>query len=303
MQIRLTQLVCTLFALISFGAHATAQRTFVASYGLAANTAFNCSIAKPCRAFGDAVSVTNAGGEVIVLDSAGYGSVTIAQSVSIIAPSGVYAGVSVLSGDGIVVNAPAAIVTLRGLTITGLGGTNGINVFNVGQLRIEGVHVSGFASIGFFGLLFAAVDGRLTVSRSVFEGNWIGIESEPPASTTLSVVVEDTILTQNTAGYRSNGPGTTNAVITRTNASANSENGFIVTGAATDTLVLEGCVASKNGYYGVASYDTVVLSNNTITSNLIGVYLLGGIIETRQNNTIRQNGSDVSGLLTNFPGN
>jgi hypothetical protein len=30
-----------------------AQRTFVASYGLTTNTAFNCSIAKPCRQFSE----------------------------------------------------------------------------------------------------------------------------------------------------------------------------------------------------------------------------------------------------------
>ena len=104
-------------------AHAAAQRTFVASNGLPANTAFNCSIAKPCRAFSEAIGVTNPGGEVIVLDSAGYGSVTITKSISLIAPSGIYAGISVFSGfDGVTVNAPGAIVVLRGLSINGQGG-------------------------------------------------------------------------------------------------------------------------------------------------------------------------------------
>jgi len=36
---------------------------------------------------------------VIVLDSAGYGVVTITQSVSIIASTEVYAGISVFSSD------------------------------------------------------------------------------------------------------------------------------------------------------------------------------------------------------------
>ena len=39
-------------------AGASAQRTFVASYGSPANTAFNCSLSKPCRAFSDAIGVT-----------------------------------------------------------------------------------------------------------------------------------------------------------------------------------------------------------------------------------------------------
>ena len=90
-------LVAVAIVVAGNSAHAAAQRTFVASYGQPANTALNCSIASPCRAFSEAMSATNAGGEVIVLDSAGYGNVTIAQSVSIIAPTGVYAGISVFA--------------------------------------------------------------------------------------------------------------------------------------------------------------------------------------------------------------
>ena len=92
-----------LLAIANF-ALAAAQRTFVASYGLTANTAFNCSVAKPCRAFSEAMGVTSPDGEVIVLDSAGYGPVTIAQSVSIVAPPGIYAGVTVATGTGIIID-------------------------------------------------------------------------------------------------------------------------------------------------------------------------------------------------------
>ena len=67
---------------------AAAQRTFVATDGSPANTAFNCSITKPGRAFSQAISATYDKSEVIVLDSAGYGTVTITQSVSTIAPPG-----------------------------------------------------------------------------------------------------------------------------------------------------------------------------------------------------------------------
>ena len=66
-----------------------AQRTFVASTGLDTHP---CSISTPCRSFGTAIAHTDDNGEIIVLDSAGYGTVTIAKSVSIIAPPGIYAG-------------------------------------------------------------------------------------------------------------------------------------------------------------------------------------------------------------------
>lgn len=96
---------------------AVAQRTFVASYGSDTNP---CSIALPCRSFDTAIGATSSGGEVVVKDSAGYGTATIGQSVSIIAPAGVYAGITTPGlGTGVIVNAPGAKVLLRGLTING----------------------------------------------------------------------------------------------------------------------------------------------------------------------------------------
>src|SRR5258707_1277031 len=100
------------------------QRTFVASTGVDSNP---CNLAAPCRTFGAAMAQTASGGEVIVLDSGGYGAFTVLQPVSIIAPAGVYAGISVFTGTGITINAGAGVVTLRGLTINNLGGDIGID--------------------------------------------------------------------------------------------------------------------------------------------------------------------------------
>lgn len=96
---------------------ATAQRTFVASNG---SDVHPCSLPQPCRSFAAAIAKTSSDGEVIVLDSAGYGPVSITKSVSITAPAGIYAGVTVTSGDGIAVDAPGIVVGLRGLSINGL---------------------------------------------------------------------------------------------------------------------------------------------------------------------------------------
>jgi hypothetical protein len=122
--------------LLAAGAAQGAQRTFVSTGGANNPT---CSLATPCRDFAAAITATSAGGEVIVLDSGGYGPVTITQSVSIIASPGVYAGISVFAGlDGITVNAAGSKVVLRGLTVNGQGGLNGIRVLNVGELHVEG---------------------------------------------------------------------------------------------------------------------------------------------------------------------
>src|SRR6266700_1968683 len=88
-----------------------AQRTF-GSAG-SGNDANPCTRTSPCRNFQAAIAQTLPGGEVIALDSGGYGPVTITQAVALIAPAGVYAGISVFSGAGIAINAgPSDVVTI-----------------------------------------------------------------------------------------------------------------------------------------------------------------------------------------------
>ncbi|MEO8675518.1 MAG: hypothetical protein ABI569_08065 [Casimicrobiaceae bacterium] len=142
-------------ATTSAPAWGAAQRTFVASYGLTTNTAFSCSLAKPCRAFNEAISVTSLGGEVVILDTAGYGPMVINQSIKIIGPSGVYGGISVLGGaggitTGIVINAgDNDVITLRGLDISGVPTVApfpnvGINIQNAGTVHVERTSISNF---------------------------------------------------------------------------------------------------------------------------------------------------------------
>jgi hypothetical protein len=67
-------------ALILFGpAWAQANRTFVSGHGADSNP---CSLVAPCRSFTQALTQTNAGGEITILDPAGYGSVTINKSAA-----------------------------------------------------------------------------------------------------------------------------------------------------------------------------------------------------------------------------
>src|SRR5499427_5490677 len=91
----------------SSGAFAQANRTFVSGTGSDGNP---CSLSAPCRSFQGALAQTNAGGEIAVLDTAGYGAVTITKAISIVNEEGVEAGISVTSGVGITINAGATDV-------------------------------------------------------------------------------------------------------------------------------------------------------------------------------------------------
>jgi hypothetical protein len=144
----------SLFAVASFSpvALAASQRTFVHSppFGADANTASNCSLTAPCRSFNAAISVTLPGGEVVILDTAGYGSMTIDKSITVIGPTGVYGGITVNTpgGAGITINAgDADVVKLRGLDIasSGAGGRYGINVVNAKAVHIEKTTISSFS--------------------------------------------------------------------------------------------------------------------------------------------------------------
>jgi len=134
---------------------ATAQRTFVASHGKDTDP---CSLALPCRSFNAAIAQTNPGGEVVILDTAGYGPMVINKSIKVIGPSGVYGGISVLGGPGapappttgVVINAgPTDVITLRGLDIAGVPGAAplpliGIDVQKAGAVHIEKTSISNF---------------------------------------------------------------------------------------------------------------------------------------------------------------
>src|SRR5215472_11351460 len=130
----------------STDAYALSNRTFVSGSGSDTNP---CSLGAPCRSFAGALAQTSPGGEIAVLDTAGYGAVTIGQAVSIVNEEGVEAGITATSGDAISINAGASdVVNLRGLTIVGAGGANGITFNSGGALNIQNCVIRGFTANG-----------------------------------------------------------------------------------------------------------------------------------------------------------
>jgi len=192
--IALASIVFALSVVVPSTSAASAQRTFVASYGQPANTAFNCSLVKPCRAFSDALGVTTSGGEVIVLDSAGYGSVTITNSVSIVAAPGIYAGITVFSGTGVYVHGAGVDVALKGLKINGQGGDVGID-FDIGsKLIVEDCEVSNFATIGIHA---RAPGSQTTIRNAVVRNNGDGIFAHGLVAGFVRVTVTNTLVADN----------------------------------------------------------------------------------------------------------
>jgi hypothetical protein len=173
------------FALAQAAPAAGLQRSFVATSG---NDAAACARVSPCRSFAAAIGKTAAGGEVVVLDSGGYGPVTIAQSVTISAPDGVYAGISVLAGDGVTVDAPAdAVVVLRGLAINGQGGASAVVLVNGAVLRVERCRLASMSDSGIVAQLAAGAELQV-VDTSVERNANAGIRASGPGRVVLTDV-------------------------------------------------------------------------------------------------------------------
>jgi hypothetical protein len=160
----------------SVSAQAGASRTFVSTIGNDSNTSANCSATANCRTFGAALSVTNAGGEVVVVTSGGYGPATISQPV-IITAIGIDASISVTTtgGSGLTINTPGN-VTLIGLNLHGEAtGYLGINIQQVGFLRLYNTLIENFTHVGSSASsgigVYLPVPGKIAIHDSTMNDN------------------------------------------------------------------------------------------------------------------------------------
>lgn len=279
---------------IAVPAHA-AQRTFVASFGNDVNSAQFCPFSAPCRTFSVAVSQTDPLGEVIVLDSAGYGAVTIAKSVSIIAAPGIYAGISVFINEGININLAGIRVVLRGLTVNGQGGDYGIRLMNADELHIENCVVS---NVNLSGIVIGGSGARVYIKDTVVRDNsGDGIEIAGGAFVSADHVrIED----NGFSGVDVNGPAqvsVANSVI-----SGNGQEGVSLSGTGNVKASIGHSQLFANGDAGLSVIANqigqtidVTAANNALTDGDFGMFLLstnGAINADLASNTVSRNGSD-----------
>src|SRR5262252_7844398 len=125
---------------------AAPTRVFVAAQGSDSNP---CTFALPCRTFQKAHDTVAAGGEIDVLDPAGYGALTIIKAISIQGHG--FSGITATSGAvAITINAGISDkINLSGLLIEGAGtGLEGIQ-FNSGRaLNVQDSIIRNFVSAG-----------------------------------------------------------------------------------------------------------------------------------------------------------
>jgi hypothetical protein len=273
------------FAFLLGSAPASAQnfRSFVSGQGFDTN---NCTLTAPCRTLQGAHDKTNASGEIAVLDTAGYGPVIINKAISIVAPDGVEAGISVSSGGaGVTINATTNdAVSLRGLTIDGGGaGIFGIK-FNSGlSLTVKNCIVrhmqgSGIPNSNGTAIQFSPIAGsKLIVSDTVTsDTGFAGINVTPIGSSTatVTVVINHVEANNNEYGFvmdGTNGLAAIKSIVTDSVASGMSEAGYYASGAgtATTTFTVFHSVSAHNvtGLSVANASGTLRVANSVVTGN------------------------------------
>ena len=283
-----------------------AQRTFVsAASGSDANP---CTRALPCRSFAAALAFTDADGEVIVIDSGGYGPVSISQAVSLISPNGIHAAVTAPFGNAVTVSAGnAAHVVLRNLVLSGVAADHGIAVTSVAALYVERCAIGGF---GIQGISFipAASTARLYVTDTTVRGPGDGIyvaggsratlDSVHVSGTYLGVdvdIVEQVFIRNSVADGGNTGffvHSLSKATMENCLSSGN-ERGFWALDQGVITMT--GCTATSctSGVEADGSGSIISVSDSTIAKNTNGVVTMtGGIVISRGNNTLQGNTTD-----------
>jgi hypothetical protein len=262
-------------------AQAQNARSFVSGHGLDTNA---CTLAAPCRTFAAAFAVTNASGEIDVLDPAGYGTLTITKAISIQGHG--FAGISVASGDAIDINAGATDkINLRGLLIDGVGtGGDGI-VFNSGaSLNVQDCLIRNFGGINKSrGILFQpTATSSLFVSDTVLADNrGPGIALHPVASSGTYTGVLEHVTVDNSgavglaiAGVSLTGTATLTVNIGNSVVANSTTNGIDARAlSAAVAVVVRGSTIANSGGTGVLSVGpatTVLVSHSAITGNATG---------------------------------
>src|SRR5262245_5630247 len=299
--------IAALLLALSLGTTATHAQTrvFVAAQGSDANP---CTFALPCRTFQHAHDVVVAGGEIDVLDPAGYGALTISKSISIQGHG--FSGVSVTSGNtGITILAgPADAVSLNGLLIAGNGaGAFGIQLFTGRSLVVSNCVARNLTNTGLRFVSSGSTPQTLSVSNSLFTANASnGIQVQTFSSGAINAAVERVVLDSNGTGLSVsgiNGAGTLNVLVTDSTASNNTFDGFTVqtvAGHSNSNLLLKRVTVSGNqfGLETTAPNAVIRLAQSVLTANTQGYFNNGGAgsIISYGDNYIDNNGSNTGPL-------
>jgi hypothetical protein len=285
------------------GAFATAilnNRSAVASTGLDTNP---CTVASPCRSFSVAIAVTNPGGEIIALDSAGYGVFTIGMTVTVSGAPGVHAAITATSGNAITINAAVDDdVTIKGLVLIGSGATNGVQQVQAEEVRILDCLIRGFNTNG-----IEVLSGGMTVDHCTIldqKASQTGIKANSDGTLRITLTVANSLINFN--GHAISVFGNASALITHCTMTENSTGVYVASASSNGSVHASATIESStiaHGGYGLflqvggplTNQAIVYLAQNEISYNTLAalaVNAAGCLAYSFGNNRLAANNSD-----------
>lgn len=286
----LARVALALFVLIAGNALAQNNRSAVSINGSDLDP---CTVASPCRSFTTAIAHTNPSGEIIALDSAGYGPFTIPFEVSVSGAPGVHAAITTVGGDGIAISAGILDnIRIRNLVLISTNAGNGIHEISANQVDVSGCQIRNFNR----GILVD--NGNATVEHSGLYNNSVGLLANNGGVGFTQFTVTDCILEESSTGVVA-GQQTKVAVSHCTLARNNTGvEAFSIagTGSLEASLTVSGSTIVHN-VAGVLTHADggnntapVYLSDNVIAYNGIGAFAQNnGVLFTFGNNTFAEN--------------
>jgi hypothetical protein len=305
--------------LMAAPAQAQVAQTFVSAAGSDSN---NCAdVTTPCLHFQNAVNATAPGGEVVALNQADYGPMTINQPITINGQGWAYVAPAA-GGTAITINANSGdAVTLRGLVLDGFNatntnGTNGIVLNSGRRLTVTNCIMQNFLLAGTGplgrGILMQPTSGTLSfdISYTTLLNNSIGIEWVPPSGSPNAIGVIDHVTAINASEGGSaiafeteNAAGgyvfaaISNSVTSNNGAGVYADNQF---SPSTIAVSIKNLTATNN-FLGIIANGTsnVQLGQSVITGNTYGITnnTQPNTFYTYNDNQIGQNSlADITGI-------
>ena len=247
------------------------MRAWVSGHGT--DAAGGGAPSNPCRSLQYVHdNIIAAGGEIDILDPAGYGAVSINKAISIVNDGVGTAGVQQTSAghDAVSIGVQATnSVTLRGLTLDGLGlAQDGIGLTGAGKVTIVNCVIRHFTHDGIY--MQPSASSVLAVINTIASDNGNdGFDLSPVSGGALLADIEGSFAINNHSDgvvvWGANGASYLQVVVANSDLSLNGGYGVLSNGptAILPQLTIRGAVADNNGAYGYeADGGTFVISHS-----------------------------------------
>ena len=308
--------VGVLFASLSTQASALNTRTWISGHGIDQT---GCGpIASPCRTLQYAHDATNAGGEIDVLDPAGYGALVITKAINVVNEGvGVAGALSAAGGNAITISAGAADnVFLRGLSVEGAGtGANGIVFNSGGNLTITNCTVMNFSGTtndagNGIKLAHSAGTPKIVIAGTTIANNpHIGVLYLPSGTGAGKISVDHSTFSNNGYGFNmytaySSATGGFAGSISNSFLTGNDEAMQIISGSSSQLQLSVDNISAFENSAGISTNGpntVIILARSSIQAEFIAGMIphAGTTIYTYNNNYMGLNGITLNGATLN----